>query len=118
AVCVGNRTDWRAVTRPGFSLATLFGGNSTLAEARAATIGPMRLELPPEYRGNIGYVTDGWSARGDVGHGLLGMTVHAGVERHLTRVALRGGVRCSFEQWDLRGGLGFARTDRVGLAVA
>jgi len=115
---LANRIDWRDVTPTGFSLATLFGGNSTLAEATAATIGPMRLELPPEYRGNVGYVTDAWSARGDVGHGLLGMTVHAGVERHLTRVDLRGGVRYSFEQWNPTGGLGFALTDRVGLDVA
>jgi hypothetical protein len=141
---IANRINWSDVTPTMFSLANLFGGNSTLGEATATSVGTMRLELPIEYRGNVGYVADRWSARADVGHGLLGTTVHGGVEWQVgrskaalkgpphidksrpphidrsrpPRIAVRGGVRYSFEQWNPTGGLGFNITDRVGLDVA
>jgi hypothetical protein len=76
------------------------------------------VELPIDYRTNVAYYADRWSAAAEVGHGYGGASLHAGLERSFGRTELRGGARYSFSRWNPTVGVGFDLSRRFAVDVA
>jgi hypothetical protein len=49
-------------------------------------IGETSIDLPVNYRGNVGYNADRWSAIAEAGKGFGGNSLHAGYEYRFTRL--------------------------------
>ena len=71
-----------------------------------------------DYRGNLAYRADRWSAAAEVGHGFGGGSFHGGFEQRIGRVELRGGARYTVSKWNPTGGVGFDLSPRISLDVA
>jgi hypothetical protein len=115
---LGNRVNWTDAEQKIFKLQSLVSGDSDFIESPTTLIGDKRIELPVDYRGNVGYVTDRWSALAEVGHGFQGTSFHGGYEQRYTRIELRGGMRYTNEKWNPTGGIGFNLSPRVSFDVA
>ena len=115
---VGNRIDWTGVERTTYTLGNPFLGNATFPKIGPFPQGDARVELPVNYRGNVGYNADAWSAVAEVGKGFGGNSFHGGYERRLGAVELRGGAMYTREMWNPAGGVGFNLGTRSALDVA
>lgn len=115
---LGNRIDWSGVQRTTYSLPSLTSGNSNFITSSSVAVADTRVELPVEYRGNIGYYTNVWGAAAEVGHGYGGTSFHAGLERRFGPIELRGGARYSFEKWNPTTGIGLDLSRRVSIDLA
>jgi hypothetical protein len=115
---LGNRIDWSGLEQQRYTLASLTSGNSDFVSTSTVALGTTRVELPVDYRGNVAYYSDTWSAAGEVGHGYGGGSLHAGLERRFGRMELRGGARYSFSKWNPTAGVGFDLSRRIGVDVA
>jgi hypothetical protein len=115
---VGNRIDWTGVTRTTYGLANLLTGNSTLVESLPQLRGDTRVQLPIDYRGQIAYDADAWSAVGDVGHGFGGSSFHGGGEYRVRAIAVRGGAMFSRQLWSPAAGLGLNLNAHTALDMA
>lgn len=114
---IANRINWTDVQRTTYSLNNLFAG-SDFAESLPTLIGERQVELPVDYRGNVGYRADRWSALAEAGKGYGGNSFHGGYEYRFTTFALRGGGLYSRGMWNPSGGVGINLGRRVGLDVA
>jgi hypothetical protein len=115
---VGNRIDWTGVTRTTYGLANLLSGDSAFIESLPQLRGDARVKLPIDYRGQIAYDADAWSAVGDVGHGFGGSSFHGGGEYRMHAVAVRGGAMFSRQLWNPTAGIGLNITARTALDLA
>ena len=115
---IANRIEWSDADRTTFSLATVFLGSGNFIESRAVPIGDVRVELPRDYRGNVGYRGGSWLALAEVGPGFQGTSFHGGYERNLGAIDVRGGALYVRELWQPTGGVGFNMGPRVSLDVA
>ncbi|MBI3490322.1 MAG: hypothetical protein HY047_00745 [Acidobacteria bacterium] len=124
---IANRIDWTGVQQTTYSLGDpskpllstlLSSGNATFTSFGPVAVADARAELPVDYRGNLGYHSNAWSALADYGQGLQGTSFHAGFEQRLSVIDLRGGMRYSSEIWNPSGGIGINVGRRIGLDVA
>jgi len=115
---VANRINWTGVEQTTYSLGNPFLGDSNFLETAAVRVGDARVELPVNYRGNVGYNTDTWSAVSEVGRGFGGNSFHGGYERRVGSLELRGGAMYTRGLWNPSGGVGFNMSARTALDVA
>jgi hypothetical protein len=115
---LGNHIDWSDAERTVFSLSNLVSGGSEFAESPTTIVGERRIELPVDYRGNITFSADVFTAVAEVGHGFQGTSFHGGVEQRFPVFELRGGLRYVNEKWNPTGGIGFNLSQRLSLDVA
>jgi hypothetical protein len=115
---IGNRINWKDVEQTTYSLNNPFLGDSTFGESVAVPVAEARVELPVNYRGNVGYNADAWSAIAEVGKGFGGNSFHGGYEYRLGTIELRGGAGYTREVWNPAGGVGFNMNRRLALDVA
>jgi hypothetical protein len=115
---LGNRIDWSGLEQTRYTLQSLTSGNSDFVSTSTVAVGSTRVELPIDYRGNVAYYADGWSAAAEVGHGYGGGSLHTGLERRIGKVELRGGARYSFSKWNPTAGVGFDLSRRVAVDIA
>jgi hypothetical protein len=115
---IGNHIDWSAVEQTRYRLSSLLNGDDDFAESPTIVIGDRRVELPVEYRGNVGYHLDRVSVLAEAGRGLNGGSMRGGIEYRLGAIELRGGAYYVRERWQPTGGVGVNLGRRVGLDVA
>ena len=115
---IANRIDWSSLERTNYTLGSLLSGNTNFTQTTAVSIADTRVELPVDYRGNLAYRADRWSAAAEVGHGLGGGSFHGGFEQRFGRVELRAGARYTVSKWNPTGGIGFDLSKRVSLDAA
>jgi hypothetical protein len=115
---IGNRIDWKDVEQTTYSMGNPFLGDSTFIETVPVPVGEARIELPVNYRGNIGYNADRWSAIAEAGKGFGGNSLHGGYEYRFGRLEVRGGAGYTREMWNPAGGVGLNMSPRVALDVA
>jgi hypothetical protein len=115
---IGNRIDWSGVRQTSYTLPSLTSGNSDFISTATVAVADTRVRVPVDYRANVAYYSDVWSAAAEAGHGFGGTSFHAGLERRYGRIELRGGARYSFDKWNPTGGVGFDLSRRVSLDVA
>ncbi len=115
---VANRIDWTGVTAKTFRLGNLQSGNSSFVESATIAVPDARVELPVDYRGNVTYNADRWSAAAEVGHGYGGGSFHGGYEHRFGPLAVRGGARYTFSMWNPTAGIGVDLSRKVSFDVA
>ena len=115
---IANRIDWTNVEQTTYSMGNPFLGDSTFIETVAVPIGEASVELPVNYRGNVAYNADAWSAVAQVGKGFGGNSFHGGYQYRLGSVELRGGMGYTREMWNPAGGAGLNISRRLGVDVA
>jgi hypothetical protein len=115
---VANRIDWTQVERTTYSLDNPFLGDSDFAESVPQLRGDTRVELPVDYRGNVAYRADVWTAVVEAGKGYGGNSFHGGYEYRLGSIALRGGGMYTRKLWNPSAGVGFGMGGRTALDVA
>ena len=115
---LANRINWSHVEQTTYELQSLTSGNSDFTHSTSVAVDDTRVEVPVDYRGNVAYRADRWSAAVEAGHGFGGGSFHGGVERRFDRIAVRGGARYTFSQWNPAGGVGFDFSPRVSIDVA
>ena len=115
---IGNRIDWTDVERTMYFHANLLTGSGDLIKTPPLPIGDVRVELPVDYRANVGYDVDRWAAVAEFGQGFQGKSFHGGVEYRLDAIELRGGAVYSRELWSPATGVGFNMSRRTALDVA
>jgi hypothetical protein len=115
---IANRITWSDAERTSYFHANLLAGGGDLTEGPTIPVGDLRVELPIDYRANVGYDVGAWAAVAEFGRGYQGKSFHGGGELHLGLVDLRGGAVYSRELWNPAGGAGLNFSDRVALDVA
>jgi hypothetical protein len=115
---IANRIDWNGLTQTRYSLNSLLSGNSNFTETANVAVADTRVELPVDYRANVSYVADLWSATVEGGQGFAGASFRGGLERRFNRIELRGGARYTVEKWNPTGGIGFDLSRHVSVDVA
>ena len=115
---VGNRISWDDLTLKQFRMQSLFEGGDFIEERLPVASSSLRVELPVEYIGNVGYHERNWSAIAEVSRGFQGTNFHGGVEFRLGPIEFRGGARYGLERWHPSGGIGFNLGRRFSIDVA
>ena len=115
---IGNFIDWTDAEQTSYFHANLLTGDGDLTEGVPVPIGEVRVELPIDYRGNVGYSVERWAAIAEVGRGLQGKSFHGGGELRFGTVDVRAGAAYSREMWNPSGGVGLNLSPRVALDVA
>ncbi|HEY3092255.1 MAG TPA: hypothetical protein VGJ52_04125 [Vicinamibacterales bacterium] len=115
---VANRITWTNVERTTYALGNPFLGHSTFVESLPALIGDKAVTLPVDYRGNVGYRADRWSAVAEAGKGYGGKRFHGGYEYRFSALAVRGGGIYSRQMWNPSGGVGINMGQHVALDLA
>lgn len=115
---LGNRINWSDVERTSYFHSDLFTGQGDLIEGIPVPVADVRVELPIDYRANVGYDVERWAVVAEFGRGLQGKSFHGGGEYRLGAVDVRGGAVYSRELWNPAGGIGLHLTDRTSLDVA
>jgi len=115
---IANRIDWSGLEQKRYLLQSLTSGDSDFQESGGVPAGDVRVELPVDYRANLAYATDKWTAAAEVGHGLGGGSFHGGYEHRLGPAELRGGARYTTTKWNPTGGVGVDLSRRVSLDFA
>ena len=115
---VSNRVDWKKVERTIRSLGNPFLGDSTFLVSVPQARGDVRVTLPVNYRGNVGYNTDAWSAVAEVGKGFGGNSFHGGYEHRFRSIEVRGGAMYTRQLWNPSAGVGLNMSSHIALDVA
>ena len=115
---VANRINWTGVERTTYALGNPFLGDSDFVESTAVPVADARVELPVDYRGNVAYNADSWTAIAEAGKGYGGKSFHGGYEYRLRSMALRGGGMYNRGLWNPSAGVGFNMSTRTALDVA
>lgn len=113
-----NRIEWADAERTTYFHASLLTDDGDLAESVPVPIGDVRVELPVDYRANVGYDVERWGAVAEFGRGLQGKSFHGGVEYRFATIDVRGGAVYSRELWNPAAGVGFNMNQRVSLDLA
>ncbi|HTM05183.1 MAG TPA: hypothetical protein VL173_16855 [Vicinamibacterales bacterium] len=117
ATGLSNRITWTGVQRTTYTLGNLLAGGDII-EGPEVPVADTRVELPVDYRGNVGYHAMRWSVVADAGRGFQGGSFHGGGEYRFPAVAVRGGGFYTREQWQPTAGVGFPLGPRAGLDLA
>ncbi|MBN2320116.1 MAG: hypothetical protein JXR49_13620 [Acidobacteria bacterium] len=88
---VANRIDWQNLTMKRFSLESVLEGGDFTEERIPLADTDLRVELPVQYSGNIGYNGKAFSAVAEVTRGYQGTAFHGGMEYRLRVIEFRGG---------------------------
>jgi hypothetical protein len=115
---IANRIEWSDVERTTYTLGNVFIGSGEFTAGAPRPVGDVRVELPLDYRANLGYRTTSWRVLGEYGHGFQGTSFHAGYERSLRAIDLRGGGLYTRERWQPTAGIGLNMGERISLDVA
>jgi hypothetical protein len=115
---LGNRIEWTDVERTTYFHSNLVSGDGDLTEGVPVPVGDVRVELPIDYRANLGYDVERWAAVAEFGRGYQGTSFHGGAEYRFGPIDLRGGAVYSRELWNPAGGVGFNMSDTASLDVA
>lgn len=115
---IGNQLTWTGVRRSTYALRNLFLGDDTFVESPAQAVPDTRVELPVDYRGNVGYDAERWRAVAEVGRGLNGKTFHGGLEQRFGRLHVRGGALYVRQMWNPTVGVGLPLASRLSLDLA
>ena len=115
---LANRIEWSDVERTSYFHANLLTGDGDLTEGVPVAVGDVRVELPIDYRANVGYDVERWAAVAEFGRGMQGKSFHGGAEYRFGPVDVRGGAAYSRERWNPAAGVGLNMTPRVSLDVA
>ena len=115
---IANRITWHNVQRTSYSLGNPFLGNSDFVESPATPMGDAEVTLPVDYRGNVGYRADKWSAIAEGGKGYVGKTFHGGYEYRFDMFAVRGGGIYSRQLWNPSAGIGVNLGQRMAIDMA
>ena len=115
---LGNRIEWSDVEQTAYFHDNLLSGDGDLTERDPVSVGDVRVELPVDYRANVGYDADRWAAVAEFGRGLQGNSFHGGAEWRLGIVDVRGGAVYSRELWNPAAGIGVNMGQRTSLDVA
>lgn len=115
---LGNRINWTNVEQTTYFHTNLLTGNGDLTEGVPVPIGDVRVELPIDYRANVGYDVERWAAVAEFGRGLQGQSFHGGGEYRFGTIDVRGGAVYSRELWNPAAGVGFNMSQRTSLDVA
>jgi hypothetical protein len=114
---IANRINWTNVERTSYSLNNLFLGDDFL-NGLEQSIGDVKVRLPVDYRGNVGFRADKWSAVAEAGQGYGGASLHGGYEYRFDTLAVRGGGIYSREMWNPTAGVGINLGPKVAVDVA
>jgi hypothetical protein len=114
---IANRIEWRDVQQTTRVLGNVLLGEE-FVETPDVQIGDARVELPKDYRVNLGYRGGAWSALAEYGHGFQESSFRGGLEIRGGALDLRGGGLYSREQWHPTAGIGLNFGPRVSLDVA
>jgi hypothetical protein len=115
---IANRITWTGVTQNTQTLANLQSGNSDFVASVTIPVPDAQVELPVDYRANIGYDGGSWSATAEAGHGFGGASFHVGLEQRIGRLEARVGARYTFSMWNPTAGIGLDLSRKVALDVA
>jgi hypothetical protein len=115
---IANRINWSDVETTPYFHTNLVTGQGDLTEGPTVPLGDVRVELPIDYRANIGYATDQWRAVLEVGRGIQGESLHGGGEYRFTWFDVRGGAVYSRELWNPAGGIGIDLSPTISVDVA
>ncbi len=115
---IANRIDWKGLEHTRYSLDSLTSDDSDFRQTTAVALGDTRVELPVDYRGNLAYYADRWSAAAEVGRGFGGGSFRGGYEQRLGSFELRGGARYTTKRWNPTAGIGVNLSRRVSLDLA
>lgn len=115
---LGNRIDWSDAERTAYFHTNILTGAGDLIEGVAVPVGKVRVELPVDYRANVGYDVDRWAAMVEFGRGLQGTSFHGGGEYRRGAIDVRGGAVYSRELWNPAGGVGLNLSRRLSLDMA
>jgi hypothetical protein len=115
---VGNFIDWTDAEQQTYFHANLLQGSGDLLESQPVPVGDVRVELPVDYRANVGYDVGRWAAVAEFGRGLQGKSFHGGGEIRLGTIDVRGGAVYSRELWNPAAGVGLNMSDRAAIDVA
>jgi hypothetical protein len=114
---LANRITWSGVEHTTYSLASVLAGGG-FTRSITTPVPDARVTLPVDYKGQVKYEADRWSAVVGGGHGFGGATMHGGVEWRRKPLEFRGGSRYSYGTWNPSGGVGYDFTPKVALDVA
>jgi hypothetical protein len=115
---IANRITWSNVQRTSYSLGNPFLGDSDFVESLKTPMGDAKVTLPVDYRGNVGYRADKWSAVAETGKGYAGKTFHGGYEYRFDMFAVRGGGIYSRQLWNPTAGVGVNLGPRMAIDMA
>jgi len=115
---VANRINWTNVERTTYALGNPFLGDSNFIESVPQLLGDAVVTLPVDYRGNVGYRADRWSAVTEAGKGYGGNSFRAGYEYRFDSFAVRGGGMYSRKLWNPSAGVGLNMGRRMALDLA
>ncbi len=115
---LGNRMEWSDVERTTYGQESLLTGDGDLLEGVPVAIGDVRIELPIDYRANVGYDVDRWAAVAEFGRGLQGNSFHGGGEFRLGVIDVRGGAIYSRQLWNPAAGIGLNMSQRTSIDLA
>lgn len=115
---VANRIDWNDLTLKRFTLQNILEGAELVGQRLPVASPDLRMELPVQYIGNVGYHEAKWSAVAEVSRGFQGTSFHGGAEYRLGAIEFRGGARYGLERWHPSGGIGINLTRRFSVDVA
>jgi hypothetical protein len=103
---VANRIDWEGLSLKRFSLDSVLEGGDFTEEWIPLTDTNLRMELPVQYSGNVGYGGKTFSAVAEVTRGYQGTAFHGGMEYRLRVIEFRGGMRYGLDRWHPTTGIG------------
>jgi hypothetical protein len=115
---LANRMNWSDAERTTYFHSDLVGGSGDLIEGVPVAVGDVRVELPIDYRGNLGYDVERWAVVAEFGRGFQGNSFHGGGEYRFGTIDVRGGAVYSRELWNPAGGVGFNMNQSTALDVA
>ncbi len=115
---LGNHIDWSDVERVSYALDNLFSGDDEFAESLAESIGGVRMQLPVDYRADVGYVAENWTAQAEFARGFQGNSLRTGYEHRLRGVEVRGGAFYTREKWNPTVGVGLNVGRRMSVDLA
>jgi hypothetical protein len=115
---LGNRITWTDVQHTTYFHQSLLTGNGDLTEGPSALLGDLRVELPVDYRANVGYDVERWGVLAEFGRGYQGTSFHGGGEYRLGLIDVRGGAVYSRELWNPAAGVGYDLSPGMALDVA
>jgi hypothetical protein len=114
---VANRIDWSDFTHESHKLASLINGGDFQKQTLASP-SELRVELPIQYTGNIGYDKGKYAFVAEIADGFQGTSFHGGGEFRLKWIEFRGGVRYGLDRWHPSGGIGFNLGNTFSIDVA
>ena len=116
---IGNHIKWTGVKEKVLTLASVTAGSGDFVKSATVAVPDVRVVLPVDYRGDVVYNSNRWSAVGEVGHGFGGGSFHGGMEWHAnSRFELRGGTRYTLQKWNPTFGAGLNVSRRISFDVA